>query len=267
VNVEKDVVFGKGGDLELRLDIYRPPAGTPLKQMATIHFHGGGFTRLTKESLSERVLPYARRGYVAIAAQYRLAGQSGFPGLIHDAKTAIRWTRANAARLGILPQRIGVVGHSAGGFHALFTAGTGNRPEFEGTGGNPGVGTEVAACFAYYPATAVPNNMMPSGSSEADIRNASALTHIAKGFPPTVIFHGTADTTIRIDSSERLFKQLRDAGVAAEFHAFDGLPHIFDEAPEFADACGQLADLFLERNVLNPKPAAPARGGGQRRGA
>src|SRR5215468_7017829 len=86
VTVEKDVTFGKGGDMDLKLDIYRPPAGVTARQMATIHFHGGGFTRGNKESLAERIKPFAARGYVAIAAQYRLAGQAGYPALIHDAK-------------------------------------------------------------------------------------------------------------------------------------------------------------------------------------
>jgi acetyl esterase/lipase len=109
VSVEKDVVFGKGGDMDLKLDIYRPPAGAE-KRMATIHFHGGGFAGGSKDSLAERIRPYAALGYVAIAAQYRLSGQAGYPALIHDAKAAIRWVRANAKTLGIEPQRIGVVG-------------------------------------------------------------------------------------------------------------------------------------------------------------
>src|ERR1051326_3027844 len=70
VTVEKDVTFGKGGDMDLKLDIYRPPAGVTAKQMATIHFHGGGFTGGNKESLVERIKPFAARGYVAIAAKY-----------------------------------------------------------------------------------------------------------------------------------------------------------------------------------------------------
>ena len=164
VTVESNVVYGKGGEMDLKLDIYRPPAGVAVKQMATIHFHGGGFTAGNKESLSERLKPFAARGYVAIAAQYRLAGQAGYPALIHDAKAAIRWVRANAKTLAIDPQRIAVVGYSAGGYHALFTAGTGDRPEFEGTGGNAGISTKVAVCLAYYPATNVPASMLPAGS-------------------------------------------------------------------------------------------------------
>ena len=108
VTVQKDVVFGKGGDIELKLDIYRSPKAKG-KRMATIHFHGGGFARGNKESLSERVRPFAALGYVAIAAQYRLSGQAGYPALVHDAKAAIRWVRANARTLDIDPSRIAVV--------------------------------------------------------------------------------------------------------------------------------------------------------------
>ena len=265
VTVEKDLVFGKGGDLDLKLDIFRPPKGKE-KRMATIHFHGGGFAGGSKDSIGDRIRPYATLGYVAIAAQYRLSGQAGFPALIHDAKAAIRWVRANAKTLGIEPQRIAVVGYSAGGYHALFTAGTGERPEWEGSGGNAGVSTKVAACLAYYPATNIPATMMPAGSSEDDRRAAAATTHIAAGFPPTAIFHGFKDVTIPIDSSLRLVQQLRDANVPVEFHGFEGVPHAFDTNPEFALAAAQLADLFMDRHVVNPRTYPPfsggARGGG-----
>jgi acetyl esterase/lipase len=262
VRVESDVVFGKGGDLDLKLDIYRPPAGVTPIRMATIHFHGGGFAGGSKESLVERVKPYAALGYVAIAAQYRLSGQAGYPALVHDAKAAIRWTRANAKTLGIEPQRIAVVGYSAGGYHALFTAGTGDRPEFEGSGGNAGAGTKVAACIAYYPATNVPANMLPAGSDAAAQRAANATTYIAAGFPPVLIFHGMKDTTIPVESSKRLVQQFQDANVPVEFHAFEGVPHVFDSNPEFAILSAQLADFFIDRHVLNPRTYPPFQPGG-----
>jgi len=265
ISVEKEVVFGKGGDMDLKLDIYKPPAGKE-KRMATIHFHGGGFAGGNKESLAERIKPYAALGYVAIAAQYRLSGQAGYPALVHDAKAAIRWVRANAKRLGIEPQRIGVVGYSAGGYHALFTAGTGNRSEFEGTGGNAGVSSQVAACIAYYPATNIPANMLSAGADDAARRAANGTTYIAAGFPPTAVFHGFKDTTIPIDSSQRLVQQFRDANVPVEFHAFEGVPHVFDSNPEFAVLAAQLADLFLDRHVVNPRTYPPFQAGGGARG-
>jgi acetyl esterase/lipase len=263
VKVESDVVFGKGGDMELKLDIYRPPAGVTPKRMATIHFHGGGFTGGNKESLVDRVKPFAALGYVAIAAQYRLAGQAGYPALVHDAKAAIRWVRANATKLGIDPARIGVAGYSAGGYHALFTAGTGDRPEFEGNGGNAGVSTKVAVCLAYYPATNVPGNMLPAGSDAAAQKAANATTYIAAGYPPTVIFHGMKDTTIPVESSKRLVQQFQDVQVPVEFHAFEGVPHVFDSNPEFAVLAAQLADFYIDRHVLNPRTYPPFQAGGR----
>ncbi len=262
VKVESDVVFGKGGDMDLKLDIYRPPASVTPKRMATIHFHGGGFTSGNKESLAERVKPFAALGYVAIAAQYRLAGQAGYPALVHDAKAAIRWVRANATKLGIDPARIAVVGYSAGGYHALFAAGTGDRPELEGSGGNAGVSTKVAACLAYYPATNVPASMLPAGSDAAAQKAANATTYIAAGYPPVAIFHGMKDTTIPVESSKRLVQQFQDAQVPVEFHAFEGVPHVFDSNPEFAVIAAQLADFFIDRHVINPRTYPPFGAGG-----
>lgn len=268
--VEKDVVFGKGGNTDLRLDIYRPPAGTE-KRMATIHIHGGGFTGGSKETLSERVPPYSSRGYVGLAVQYRLAGDAKWPAQIEDVKAAIRWARANAKSLGVDPDKIGVVGHSAGGHLALFAAGTGNRPEFEGKGGTPGVGTEVAVCCAYYPAIEVrpradgtANNLLSPGSDAAAHRAASPVTYVSSAFPPTVIFHGTVDTTIPLESSERLFRELRAVKVPTEFHAIEGVPHVFDSNREFAEAAAALADLFIDRHVVHPRQwTRPAGGGGR----
>jgi dipeptidyl aminopeptidase/acylaminoacyl peptidase len=106
---------------------------------------------------------------------------------------------------------------------------------------------------------------MPAGSDEAAHRAASPLSYIAAGFPPTVIFHGTADTTIPLDSSERLFKQLRESRVPAEFHAIEGVPHVFDSNKEFADSAAALADFFIDRHVIRPRPWAASGGAGATR--
>src|SRR5581483_1713199 len=237
VKVEKDVVIGKGGDIDLHCDIYRPPAGTE-KRMALVHFHGGGFARGSKDTLAGQVTPITARGYVSIAAQYRLSGVAKWPAQIEDAKTHIRWVRANASSLGIDPKHIAIVGHSAGGHIALFTAGQADA--------------ELAACIAFYPQTDVKNiaqALMPAGTDEAAINNASPITHIKAGYPPTVIFHGLSDVTIPPENSQRLLEVLRGAKVASELHTFAGVPHEFDQHPEFAEACAELTDFFLERQV------------------
>jgi dipeptidyl aminopeptidase/acylaminoacyl peptidase len=76
---------------------------------------------------------------------------------------------------------------------------------------------------------------------------------VTGSYAPTVLFHGVADTTVPIESSQRFFQALRDVKVPAEFHSFAGQPHIFDRDPAFAVACARLADLFLDRHVINPR--------------
>src|SRR6185436_4182605 len=77
-NVERNVVYGKGGDTDLHLDIYKP-TGAANKRMAVIHFHGGGFGGGNKDGLAARLQTLSGRGYVNIAAQYRLSGVAKWP--------------------------------------------------------------------------------------------------------------------------------------------------------------------------------------------
>ena len=269
VTVEKDVVYGKGGDTDLHCDVYRP-SGAAQKRMAIVHFHGGGFAGGNKNGLAERLKTLSAHGYVNVAAQYRLAGVARWPAQMEDVKASIRWTRANAKQLGIDPARIAVAGYSAGGHLALFAAATANHPEFEGQGGNPGVGTNVAACLAYYAVTgpawdgwrrAFP---MPADSSEEAWRLATPGAYI-KSFPPTALFHGLADVTVPPESSQEFLKLLREANVPAELHTFAGVPHEFVSIPEFAESTAQLVDFFLERHVINPRTYPPF-GAGRGRG-
>jgi dipeptidyl aminopeptidase/acylaminoacyl peptidase len=104
--------------------------------------------------------------------------------------------------------------------------------------------------------------MMPAGATAEDRRAASATSHIAAGFPPTMILHGFKDTTIPIDNSLRLVQQFRDANVPVEFHGIEGAPHVFDSNAELAVAAAQFADIFMDRHVVNPRTYPPFQGGG-----
>src|SRR4051812_27310383 len=63
---EKNVVYGKGGEIDLHCDVYPPPASNA-KRTAIVHFHGGGFARGSKEALANRLKALTSRGYVNIA--------------------------------------------------------------------------------------------------------------------------------------------------------------------------------------------------------
>jgi acetyl esterase/lipase len=252
VKVEKDVVVGKDGGVELRCDVYRPPAGTE-KHMALLHLHGGGWARGSKDTLGPKLAPITARGYLSVALEYRLSGMAKWPAQLEDIKTAIRWVRANAGSLGIDAKRIATVGYSAGGHLALCAAGAAD--------------TQLAACVAFYPVVELSKEnvlaLLPPGSDDAAVRAASPLTYVKAGFPPTIIFHGLADVTVPPESSERLLQELRRAGIPSELHTFAGVPHEFDAHPEFAEACAPLTDFFFERQILSPRTYPPFQGGGR----
>jgi acetyl esterase/lipase len=258
VKIEKDVVFGKGGDIDLPLDIYHP-APANAKRMAVIHLYGGGFFTGRKEAVATSARAFASQGYVSVASTYRLTNQGHWPAQIEDTKAAIRWTRANASRLNIDPDKIAVAGYSAGGMLALFAAGTGDRPEFEGKGGNAGVSSKVAACCSYYAATRATPNLFPEGAATQEaLAAASPTTYISKDFAPTIFLHGLADTTIPYRSSVDFFNKLHDLGVTVDLHLFQGAPHAYDSRNEDAAlASAQVANLFLDRVVVNPKDYPP----------
>jgi acetyl esterase/lipase len=257
VRIERDVVFGRGGDVDLRLDVYYP-AAEKTKRTAIVQLHGGGFTRGAKENIAANCRAFAERGYVAVASQYRLVDQGIWPSQIEDVKAAIRWTRANREMLGVDDDKIAVAGYSAGATVALI-AGGGEEPGLEGIGGNGDVTSSVAACLAFYPPDAVRlgHQLLPANATEADSRQASPITYARPGAAPTLLMHATGDTTIPFEASVRLFEAFRAAGVPVEMHLFDGLSHVFDRHPEFAAPAVEVCDLFLDRHVVEPRVYPP----------
>ena len=265
IRIEEDIVFAKGGDIDLPLDVFHPAPGTS-KRMAIVHVHGGGFFAGDKGLVAVSARMFARQGYTGIASSYRLQGQAKWPAQIEDVKAAIRWTRANAERLEIDADKIAVAGYSAGGMLALFAAGTNGRPEFEGTGGFDNVSSEVAACVAFYAAPRATPGLFPEGeATEEAIAAASPTSLIGPDFAPTIFLHGVADTTIPYTSSVDFFNGLHEAGVKVDLHLLQGAPHAFERpSPDAALASAEISNLFLDRVVVNPRDYPPFRFPGAR---
>src|SRR4030095_13339996 len=111
--------------------------------------HGGGFRAGTREGYDKLCLTLAERGYVAATITYRLAPAYQFPAAVHDCKASVRGMRANAAKYGIDPERIGTMGGSAGGHLALFLGVTAGVKEFEGSD-NPGRSSAVNCVVSFF---------------------------------------------------------------------------------------------------------------------
>lgn len=258
---------GAGGR-DLRCDVYTPPGVTAGDSApCVVIVHGGAWRSGDKSQLRGYGILLGRAGYVCIAPEYRLVGEAPWPAQIQDVKAAIRWARASAGELGIDPDRIAIEGNSAGAHLALVAGGTPNLPEFEGEGGNAGVSTAVAAVAAIYPPTifvdptterskgALPLLALIDDGGDAEAaRLASPVHHITPGFPPTLLVHGTSDTTVPVSASVRMYEELVAAGVPADLHLYAEQPHAFDAQPSFGRQVAAEMLLFLDRYV--PAPAA-----------
>ncbi|MCC6267820.1 MAG: alpha/beta hydrolase [Dehalococcoidia bacterium] len=261
ITIEEGVAFGRGGGRDLKCDIYSPATrnGT-----GVLVLYGGGWRMGERSRVRDACLSLARRGFVAVAGEYRLTPESPWPAQIHDVKANIRWIRANAARLGIDPARIAAEGHSAGAHLTLLAAGTPGLPEFEGDGGNAGVSSELAAAVGIYPPTvfqateqkisgSVPADaLMGKAATETLARAAGPLAYASAAFPPTFLLHGSNDRVVPVSASLRMFEALSDARAHVEMHIYPGLPHGFARIPSMQDQVqGEIAD-FLRRTVAAP---------------
>jgi acetyl esterase/lipase len=218
-----------------------------------VHLHGGGFRGGSKAG-ARLARPLAELGYTCVSASYRVISDALWPAQIHDAKAAIRWTRAHAEELGVASEKVVVLGYSAGGRLALLAAGTRNDPSLEGGSGTPGAGTDVAACVAFYPPASTGNTaVLGPNPSEAAVRELTPLAHVQAGYPPTLLLHGTADQTIPVEESLALYEALRKVHAPVELHLIEGVTHIFDAHAELAAASATWIDLFLDRHVVNPR--------------
>ena len=260
MNERMDVAYGQGSGHDLKLDIYEPEETKSLRT-AVLQFHGGGWRRGDRKMLAPLARLLAAEGFTAMPAQYRLLDEAPFPAAVHDVKAAIRWVRANAAALGVEPDRIVLCSNSAGAHLSLLAAGTTGIAEFDGDGGNPDVDASVAAIAVFYPPTAfrtgddkvkgtVPADALLGEGATADAAaKASPLSHVSPAFPPTFFLHGSADRVVPTYSSVAMHDALRAAGVDTDLHVFAGQNHGFDHVDVFREVVVKEIALFFRRTV------------------
>lgn len=261
VAIRDDVVFGTGGGRDLRCDVFLPPDDNR-QRMGILLVHGGGWRQGDKAQLRGYGIQLARYGYLCVCSEYRLSDESTWPAQIHDVKAAVRWMRANAASLGLNPERIAASGNSAGAHLALMLAATPGDEEFEGEGGNPGQDASVALAVAIYPPTrlrtGIPGGMVDRllGGSDVSIETqnrASPITWAAPDFPPTMLIHGNGDAVVPVAASLDMYRALAEKGAKVEMHIYSGVPHAFDAEPEFGRQVTDIIALFVDRHLDKPR--------------
>jgi acetyl esterase/lipase len=133
----------------LQLDLYLPEAGGPFPVVLWIH--GGAFRAGNKGGIwYQAILNQTHRGYAVASIDYRLSQTARFPALVHDAKAAPRWLRANAAQHSLKADRMVAAGESAGGYQAIMLGTSGGVAELEGTLGNPKESSRVQGVLDFF---------------------------------------------------------------------------------------------------------------------
>jgi acetyl esterase/lipase len=242
VRAEPNVAYDTA-DPQQVMDIYRPADNAT--HPAILFVHGGGFRAGSRKGYTRNCIQLAQTGYVTATADYRLAPKAPFPAAVNDVKAAVRYLRANAARLSLDPQKIGATGGSAGGHLVLFLGVTGNVPEFEGNGPNRDQSSRVQCVVSMYGPSDFTKSygrsvdaaeVLPlflggdlEHAREAHLR-ASPLYWVTPDAPPTLAIQGTKDRYVNYEQSVWIIERLLAAGVPAEIETIEGADHGFKGA-------------------------------------
>lgn len=250
IKVDRDVIYGKGGSTELKLDIARPDGQGPFP--AIVFIHGGGWHQGSRERYRDMIREAAERGYVAATISYRLmkfdedkkettTAEPRFPAQINDAKAAVRWLRANADKYHVDPRRIGVTGESAGGHLSLLVGLTDSKANLEGDGGkaeessrvqavvNVFGPTDMAKCYETSSVAWIFRLFMGGTPEEAaeTYQAASPITYVSSDDPPVLTIHGDKDALVPIAQAKMLDDKMKSAGAKHTLLLLEGQGHGF----------------------------------------
>lgn len=148
---QRDVVFGAwpATGEPLLCDVWQPPGDTPHTGLGIIYLHGSGWHYLDKDVGTRPFFRHlASQGHVIMDVAYTLAPKADLYSMIGDVKRAIAWLKAHADDYGVNPDRIILMGGSAGGHLSLLAGYTPNDPEFQPEGLE--ADTSVRAVVSYY---------------------------------------------------------------------------------------------------------------------
>jgi len=243
-------VFKKTPQGELSLHIFYPQDWNASdRRTAIVFFFGGGWVGGSPSQFFPQCTWFASRGAVAISAEYRVKNRHGTSPFecVADGKSAIRHVWSNAQALGIDPKRIVAAGGSAGGHVAACTATILDQDEADE---DLAVSSRPNALVLFNPVC----DTSPEGFGNRTLDERwlalSPAHHITKDTPPTIIFHGTADTTVPFDNVKGFTERMHVAGRTCTLVPFAGKKHGFfnhgrDKDNESYNETVLRADQFL----------------------
>ncbi len=223
----------------LYMDLITPVnAGVGAPRPCVLFFCGGAYMTVSHSMWLPELYFYAQNGFIAATAEYRTSNEAQFPAQLIDVKSAVRYLKAHAAEFGIDPDRIFIMGESAGGTLASLAGATAKEKKYD-IGDNRDFSSSVCGVVDFYGQTLltdenciiygdkIPDWTMRAfaGENMEFAAEASVLGHIDGDTPPFMIIHGTVDQIVPLAQSEMLYEKLTENGVEADFLKVENAIH------------------------------------------
>ena len=226
--VGEEHVYKTVGDRGLRLYVTKPEEWRDTDHRpAIVFFHGGGWVGGVPGQFTEHSRYLSTRGMVCVQVEYRLLERRGNAApltCIQDARSAMRWVRSRADELGIDPDRITSAGGSAGGHLAAFV---GMVDGLDDPQDDAFVAVKSNAMVLFNPVF----DNGPDGYGHARVgdryKEFSPFHNVSEDDPPAIVFLGTEDSLIPVQTLDQFAENMQEAGVRCVKLFYEGQPHGF----------------------------------------
>lgn len=223
----KKTTNAQGEPVTLNMHIFNPANHTPNdKTPCIVFFFGGGWTSGSPTQFYSHCQYLAEQGMVAMTAEYRVENRHQTSPIqsLNDAKSAIRWARQHACELGVDPNHLAAGGGSAGGHLA---AATGSSEGFEEAGEDVTVSSRPDALVLFNPVIDNGPNGWGYERVKPQWKEFSPYHNVTAKTPPTVIFLGTKDKYVPVQTAETYKEMMEKQNRTCRLFLYDGQPHGF----------------------------------------
>lgn len=253
-NIEYKNVKGKS----LQLDMYIPEN---LQKPAPllVFIHGGGWKGGERSDYLVYLVAFAKKGYITSTVSYRLLQDGLYPACAEDITEAFRWYFGNGDKYGYDPDRIAVIGGSAGGHLAMLAAygwkqhGTDSLPQSHRIKAIVDIYGPVDLTTEYARTHPLVTGFIGSSFDEAPqlYTEASPISYLDRTDPPTLILHGSSDDLVPASQSVLLKKRLDELGVPSELYILPLWPHTMDIVQRVNDFSREKMNEFFNEYLIN----------------
>lgn len=244
--IEADIVHGRVGERALRLDFLPPTAAAAGPAPVLVWVHGGGWRAGSRRDNHEGMRGFAKLGYASVSVEYRLSSEAAHPAQLDDICAALRWVVAQARQRNLDPQRVALVGGSAGGHLVLLTGLHGSIPGGMRIRAIVNIAGPTNLSFALSlpagddalrAASGMDSRQLVAALVGSDDRSdraygdASPTTWVRRDAPPILTLQGRDDVIVPPIQAQALHAALRAVGASERLVLVDG-GHDFTGWPE-----------------------------------